>query len=171
MTIHTLNCILYLESEEQCTSYPIQEEGDPPTTVTPSHQFGSGNNQTREADNVCIVCIWVYVVTYINSWPYIANVSKSIEIITEPKDQTIQFKDNEATVKLNCYAELNGNTLCYEWYYDDSDEIISKNSYAELKLNRPPTNIEKRCYCKISIVNQPEHCVKSRIAVIKLEIG
>ena len=102
---------------------------------------------------------------------FIANTSKLINIITQPKDQTVQFKDNAATVKLNCYAESNGNTLCYEWYYDDSDKIISKTHCAEMKLNRPPVNREKKCYCKISIANQPEHYVKSRMAVIKLEIG
>ena len=102
---------------------------------------------------------------------FTANASKLIKIITQPEDQTVQFKDNEATVKLSCYAESNENTLCYEWYYDDSDEIISTGPYAELKLNRPTRNIQKQCYCKISIANQPENYVKSRTAVIYFEIG
>jgi len=93
-------------------------------------------------------------------------------IIKEPQDQIIRLKNNETIVKLTCYAEaLRGDDLCYEWYCDDSNDIISDSSCAEILFKQSSRNIEKRYRCKVSIADQPEHHVTSRTALIKVEIS
>ena len=96
----------------------------------------------------------------------------SIKILEQPKDQRIQFRNNQETVELTCTAEsYERYNLRYEWYCVDSSDIISDKYYAEITLRKPSGNMEKQYYCKVSIANDSEHHVTSRMAVIKLEIS
>ena len=98
--------------------------------------------------------------------------NKSIKILKHPNDQTIRFKNNEATVELTCLAEPpEGYELQYEWYCDGSNGVISNEPSAKIPLQRPLRNMEKKYYCKVSTRSKPKHHVKSKKAVIKLEIS
>ena len=80
--------------------------------------------------------------------------------------------NNEVTVELICVAESSeGYDLCYEWYCDGSTDIINNKSTAKIILTKPSGNVEKKYFCKVSTVNEPQHHVESRNAVIKLEIS
>ena len=99
-------------------------------------------------------------------------ISELITITEQPKNQIVQFKNNKEIVKLTCCAEsFKGHDLCYQWFYNNSNDIISTEQYAEIKLKRPYRNTEKKCYCKVSIVDQPQIYVVSETIVIQLKIG
>ena len=90
----------------------------------------------------------------------------------EPKDQTVYFKKNEATVELTCLAEPPaGYELCYKWYCVGSTAILSDEHSAIITLERPSRNTEKEFYCQVSTRNEPKHHIKSKHAVVKLEIS
>ena len=109
---------------------------------------------------------------YTFTFHLLGSLNKSITITEQPEDQTIQFKNDEATVELTCLVEPSaGCDLRYEWYYVDSNDIISNKHFAEIRLKKPYSNMEKKCYCKVSIANEPVHHVRSRLVLIKLEIS
>ena len=104
----------------------------------------------------------------------VGSVDKSIiKIIEEPKDHIIQFKNNKEVVRLTCAAESpEGYDLHYQWYCVDSDDImISDKSYVDINLETPTRNTEKQYYCIVSIANELEYHMRTRNAVIKLEIS
>ena len=114
---------------------------------------------------------WLHSIHYI-LFITVGSLNKSITITEQPKDQTIQFENDEATVELTCLAEPPaGHDLRYEWYCVDSSDIISDKHFAEIRFERSCSNMEKKYYCKVSIANKPIHHVTSRLVVIKLEIS
>lgn len=149
---------------------PIQEDNSPtPTSLYYDPNLVSKSNFVIAGKSVT-KCILYY--TYIHVLLIQETPNNTIKIVEQPRDQTIQFMNNEATVELTCAAESSeGYDLRYEWYCDGSADIINNKSTAKIILTRPSRNVEKKYYCKVSTVNEPQRHVESRNAVIKLEIS
>ena len=106
-----------------------------------------------------------------------------IKIVTQPKSQTVRLTRTEETVTLECQAESRsgGDQLEYKWYYlsgnvnpatmkKENKNVKSTNPCYAVTI-KPYKKQVFRYYCEVSIANQPECCVPSDVAVIKLECG
>lgn len=112
----------------------------------------------------------------------VGNSLELIKIVAHPKSQTVKLMKAQETVTLQCQAEsLSDQQLEYKWYYlrGSDDPATLKKENKNVKSREPTITIplklsgkqERRYFCEVSIANQPECCVASSVAVIKLESG